>query len=203
MEAGTQFIGVKPGINMQERKSNVANNPTDVFTIEDIRGGYRSFVGYFTVYTNVVSHESLTIGDEYIIVSNDGDADFTNVGADENNVGKIFIATGADPTSWGDPSAVLVDLSQSKYQIGENFNSLGFNPELLVNLTDIPEKTIVGINIPYVYDPNKIFVSMPGFGNQGFNMSYTIGDYFDITIFSVYPTIVDVGNQPIEIRIYE
>lgn len=203
MEAGTQFIGVKPGINMQERKSNVANNPTDVFTIEEIRGGYKSFVGYFSVYTVLVSYESLTVGNEYLIVSNDGDADFTNVGAGDNSVGKQFAATGADPTSWGDPNATLVDLSQSNYQILENFNSLDFSPELLVNLTDTPAKTIAGIDIPYEYDPNKIFVNIPGFGPYGYNISYTIGDYFAITVFSSYPIIENVENQPIEIRIYE
>lgn len=203
MEAGTKFIGINPNVNTVEKKSAQANSPTEVYTIEDIRGGYKSFVGYFTVYTNIVSYESLTVGDEYIIVSNDGDADFTNVGAVDNNVGTTFVATGANPTSWGDPNAVLVDLTQSKYQIGENFNSLDFSPEILVNLTDTPTKTIAGIDIPYEYDPNKIFVNMPGFGSYGHNISYTIGDYFDITIFSGYPIIENVDNQPIEIRIYE
>lgn len=50
MEAGTQFIGVKPGINMQERKSNVANNPTDVFTIEEIAEAVAPVPSY-KVYT--------------------------------------------------------------------------------------------------------------------------------------------------------
>jgi hypothetical protein len=203
MEAGTKFIGINPNVNTVEKKSAQANSPTEVYTIEEIRGGYKSFVGYFSVYTVLVSYESLTVGNKYLIVSNDGNADFTNVGAGDNSVGTQFEATGADPTSWGDPNASLVDLSQSKYQIVENFNSLDFSPEILVNLTNTPTKTIAGIDIPYEYNSDKIFVNMPGFGQYGYNMSYTINDYFDITIFSGYPIIENVENQPIEIRIYE
>lgn len=201
MEAGTQFIGVKPGINMQERKSNVANNPTDVFTIEEIRGGYQSFVGYFTVETIIVSYESLTVGDTYLIVVNDGGSDFMGVGAPDNHVGTEFVATGADP-NWGDPYGVLINLSQSKFEITPNFNSLGFDLHLTANLLEIPTKTIVGINFPYAVDYNKIFVNLPSFNNKF--LSYYVNDYADILITDGYPTISgNVYNYPIEIRVYE
>jgi hypothetical protein len=44
----------------------------------------------------------LTLGATYMISNNDsGTADFTNVGAPNNNVGTYFVATGTTPTSWG------------------------------------------------------------------------------------------------------
>lgn len=49
---------------------------------------------------NPISGGSITVGSGYRINSLDGGADFTGVGADENTVGLIFIATGANPT-WG------------------------------------------------------------------------------------------------------
>lgn len=45
----------------------------------------------------------LTIGVTYQIVDNDAGSgwDFTNVGAQNNNIGTFFIATGTTPNSWG------------------------------------------------------------------------------------------------------
>ena len=42
------------------------------------------------------------IGVTYEIAANSGNADFTNIGAPNNNVGTRFIATGTTPASWGD-----------------------------------------------------------------------------------------------------
>lgn len=51
---------------------------------------------------NAVIDLPLVIGVTYKIVDNDGDtADFTNVGAPNNNSGTYFVATGTTPTSWG------------------------------------------------------------------------------------------------------
>ena len=44
----------------------------------------------------------LIVGVTYEIIDNDGDtADFTNVGAPNNNGGTYFVATGTTPNSWG------------------------------------------------------------------------------------------------------
>ena len=43
----------------------------------------------------------LTIGVTYTISVADGTADFTNVGAPNNNLGTSFVATGTTPNSWG------------------------------------------------------------------------------------------------------
>jgi hypothetical protein len=110
MEAGTQFIGVKPGINMQERKSNVANNPTDVFTIEEIANVSRPYKVYTALLTQsggdspeTQTDGVLQIGATYYISDvDDGEyGDFTNVGAPNNDIGTYFIATGEEPNEWG------------------------------------------------------------------------------------------------------
>jgi hypothetical protein len=52
---------------------------------------------------NAVGDLPLLPGTTYEIIDNDGGtADFTNVGAPNNNVGTFFVATGTTPTSWGD-----------------------------------------------------------------------------------------------------
>lgn len=110
MEAGTQFIGVKPNINMQERKSNVANNPTDVFTIEEIANVSRPYKVFSAVLNQSGSSSpetkidgDLTIGVTYYISAvEDGDyGDFMNVGAPNNDIGTYFVATGNYPNSFG------------------------------------------------------------------------------------------------------
>ena len=48
------------------------------------------------------SDDPLEIGVTYLITNNsDGTADFTNLGAPNNNVGTYFISTGTTPNSWG------------------------------------------------------------------------------------------------------
>lgn len=108
MEAGTQFIGVKPGINMQERKSNVANNPTDVFTIEEIANVSRPYKVYTALLTQSggdderdIDGGGLTIGVTYLILDNSGGADWTNVGSPNNEIGTYFVANEVNPNSWG------------------------------------------------------------------------------------------------------
>ena len=51
---------------------------------------------------------SLTVGQLYEIKENTS-GDFSNVGADDNNVGTQFHATGTTPTSWGDGILYIVD----------------------------------------------------------------------------------------------
>lgn len=48
-----------------------------------------------------ISGGSLVVGSGYTIISNSGGANFTNVGAANNNIGTVFKATGTTPTAWG------------------------------------------------------------------------------------------------------
>jgi hypothetical protein len=53
--------------------------------------------------SNAVTDLPLLPGTTYVINGNDGGtADFTNVGAPNNNDGTYFVATGTTPNSWGD-----------------------------------------------------------------------------------------------------
>lgn len=110
MEAGTQFIGIKPEINMAERKSNVANNPTDVFTIEDIAAVSRPYRVYTALLTQTggddpqtISSGSLTQGVTYSLLEVEvfGNWDFSNVGGPTYPDNFTFVATAtAEPNSW-------------------------------------------------------------------------------------------------------
>lgn len=55
---------------------------------------------------NTISNTDLTIGVTYTIRDNNNNNatgfDFTNVGAESNNINTMFIATGTTPNSWGD-----------------------------------------------------------------------------------------------------
>lgn len=63
---------------------------------------------------NAVIDLPLVIGITYEIIDNDGGtADFTNVGAPNNNIGTLFVATGTTPTSWG-----VNTLGQLQYNTG-------------------------------------------------------------------------------------
>jgi hypothetical protein len=58
--------------------------------------------------TTTINSDSLVVGAIYRITLTGGGADWTNVGAANNNVGTIFTATGTTPTSWGTGRLVRV-----------------------------------------------------------------------------------------------
>jgi hypothetical protein len=87
----------------------VQNNQTVKTTAESIRRGYKVYTALLTQSGGDNPQDwdsgsgSLILGYTYQIASNDGGtADFTNVGAPNNNVGTYFVATGTTPNSWGD-----------------------------------------------------------------------------------------------------
>lgn len=194
MEAGTQFIGVKPGINMQERKSNVANNPTDVFTIEDIRG-YNSYVGFISTEVVTIENEDLVEGNTYIIKDNSGSGDFTNVGAADNLDGTYFTATGTTPTDWGHPSAVLISVDDSVVSVNEVFNSLGITPDFQIDLITYYPDVTVGFDLTDL-DYNDFVTNVPRY-TDGYVYSRN-DDVYSVTV------VCDktISKQPIQVTIY-
>lgn len=111
---GTRFIGIAPEVDLRERKSAVLNKTTEPYTIEDIKG-YKVFTALLTQSggdaTEYITSEAIApfvIGVTYEIALNGGNADFTNIGAPNNNIDTRFIATGTTPNSWGDGGYVEI-----------------------------------------------------------------------------------------------
>ena len=81
------------------------------FTLEQAK----DYISPYKVYTALLTQsggdspadncsddpQPLVIGQTYLIESNDGTGDFTNVGAPNNNQGTYFVATGTTPNNWG------------------------------------------------------------------------------------------------------
>jgi hypothetical protein len=90
----------------------VNNLPGQTINGESILRPYRVFTALLTQNgandPNLLINNPLTIGVTYEILSTDLDtADFTNVGAPNNNVGTKFVATGETPNSWGGIAKML------------------------------------------------------------------------------------------------
>jgi len=211
MEAGTQFIGVKPGINMQERKSNVANNPTDVFTIEEIANVSRPYKVYTALLTQsggdspeTQTDGLLEIGATYYISDVDDGVygDFTNVGAPNNDIGTYFIATDEEPNEWGKTTL--------SYNLG-------------APVANVLENTIGNVWFTYIqpgsYQANSdgLFIINKTFGQGtsknnedgiGFYVFTVLPDTVNnVNIYSTEPIAESPGddlldNTPIEIRVY-
>lgn len=208
MEAGTQFIGIKPEINMAERKSNVANNPTDVFTIEDIASVSRPYKVYTALLTQDGSDDpiaiytgDLNIGVTYSITANDGSGDFTNVGAPNNEQGTSFVATGATPNSWGNFEMVALEYNNGapvanvlENTIGNIWFIYGAIGEYRIGSDELftDSKTLVF---------NKYLIDFD---------SASISDYVATTRIDIKTFSISSGeysnnyllNSPIEIRVY-
>lgn len=107
---GTKFIGIASNVDTLERKSALANSPSQVYTIGDIAESARPYKVYTALLTQSGSSNpqvsyigtdygsTLIVGTTYTIASNDT-TDFTNVGAPNNNVGTSFVATGEVPNN--------------------------------------------------------------------------------------------------------
>jgi len=146
----------------------------------------------------------LSIGVTYYIEDNSGGADWTNVGAPNNNIGTWFVATGTTPNSWGISGTLQVNYGAPVVTVLEN--------------------TIGNIWFEFYYDGayliktdndwdfNKLWYGIPGVGNTGvINVNpgnikiMTEGVYFLILGFNNdYSGVVNgqLVNTPIEIRVY-
>jgi hypothetical protein len=64
IDLNTQFIGISPGVNMQEKKSTLANSPTQVYTMDDITTTVLEYVpqGPTEVTIPIESADILTLG---------------------------------------------------------------------------------------------------------------------------------------------
>jgi hypothetical protein len=64
IDLSTQFIGISPDVNMQEKKSTLANSPTQVYTMDDITATVLEYVpqGPTEVTIPIESADILTLG---------------------------------------------------------------------------------------------------------------------------------------------
>jgi hypothetical protein len=130
----------------------------------------------------------LVPGITYEIIDNDGStADFTNVGAPNNNVGTFFVATGSTPNSWGDNL-----LGQLQFNAG-------------APVATILENTIG--NIWFTYDNQGIYKI-----NNDSNLFIVDKTFFYIYqfLYNTSPQFIEILtgsdgnllNTPTEIRVY-
>jgi hypothetical protein len=156
------------------------------------------------IWINSDDPAPLVPGVTYTIVLTDGTADWTNVGAPNNNLGTSFVATGTTPTTWG--------------TFGEN--SIAYNAGAPV--VTVLENTIGNIWWTYSGVGTYLINSNGGFGSSKYNVYRPTlvsfgGDNFVnytwiwIDTNSMYLTNIDFGfelnnsfDHPlcIEIRVY-
>lgn len=123
MTPESQIIVYNPDVNLTERKSALNNNIQEVVTVGDLRG--------YKVYTALLTQSGgddprdidggdLNIGVTYQITDNSGDADWTNVGSPNNEIGTYFVATGVNPNSWGTTGTLLYNNGAPVVTVLEN-----------------------------------------------------------------------------------
>ena len=200
---GTRFIGIAPEVDLTERGSALLNKRTEPYTIDDIRG-YKVYTALLTQsggsnILGTISGQPFTIGVTYLIFNPGVGADFTNIGAPNNNIGTYFVATGTTPNSYGTgPCNLNYDTGAPVVTILENtigniwFEYTNFGTYSINSNSLFPEFKIYGI------------LSQRG----GYNFSIEIGGGGSDSVrqISTYNNEVLTNNllafSPIEIRVY-
>jgi hypothetical protein len=178
------------------------------YTMEDVTNTVRPYQVFTALLTqsgsgsteSFIDSGDLSIGTTYYISANDDLlADFTNVGASNNEIGTYFIATGTTPNSWGTFSELGYVASAPVATVLENtIGNIWFTYTIIgryqinsINLFTTDKTTQFLNNVPAVegdlaifnnIDPNILYLSSA-------NSSLELEDgYFNAT--------------PIEIRVY-
>ena len=151
-------------------------------------------------YTNLLP---LVIGQTYKI-SASTDADFTNVGAPNNDIDTCFVATGDTPKSWGTDGALLFNLGAPTVTILEN--TLGVLPTWFYDSEGMYHCSTYAD----VFTTGKTYIQMSmgdfngGTSNVFLNKSVTSPTYFGIKVCSSAGVKIDSGlyDTALEIRVY-
>lgn len=209
----TQFIGISPTIDLTGKKSAILNEQTIPVTMDDITSTVRPYNVFTALLTQsggdslatVTSGVPIVIGVSYLISGNDGNtADFTNIGAPNNDEGTYFIATGTTPNSWGEfenaeltyntGAPVATVLENTMGDIWFEYIDVG-NYSVNSDALFIESKTMVNISSTVKY--------------AGDNAKLCSWATDDSTINGLTIQTQDAGyddilyNTPIEIRVYE
>ena len=68
----------------------------------------------------------LTIGRTYEIINHDAGADFTNVGAPNNDLNTCFVATGTTPAHWGEGELLYTTGAPTSTVLENTIGNIGF-----------------------------------------------------------------------------
>jgi hypothetical protein len=85
---------------------------------------YKVVTGFYSQQDSKYSSGDLVIGQSYYIANYIETDDFTNVGAELNEGGQTFVATGTTPTDWSNGTA-LINVEESKGALEIFDNTLG------------------------------------------------------------------------------
>ena len=206
---GTRFIGIAPEVDLTERGSALLNKRTEPYTIDDIRG-YKVFTalltqsgGDATEYITSATIAPFVIGVTYEIAVNSANADFTNIGAPNNNIDTRFIATGTTPNSWGDGGYVEIAYNTGAPVVTVLENTIG---NIWFSYVDIG---YYFFNSNGVFTENKTVAFItPNYSNDYNIIGIGYGDITFGRIKTINPGDLTQGqdsllnNTPIEIRVY-
>lgn len=204
----TRFIGINPTVSLRERRSARINRETQPYTMQDISDNVRPYKVYTALLTQRGGGDEdkrnaddpiLTIGTTYWITEIDGNPDFTNVGAPDNDLGTYFVATGENP-NWGTGGAEL------KFIVGTPVvkvleNTIG-NVYFRYN-----DEGLYTCNSPSLFTENKTTIDMDAFGQNGDPMCHLIYKDLDTSVFTI-GVFKDgfandrLSNNRLEIRVY-
>jgi hypothetical protein len=196
----TDLVVLGADVSYQKRGDKYQNY---VMTVEDfLASAARPYKVYTALLTQSggddelqITGGTLTVGVSYQVDINTGGADFTNVGAPNNEIGTWFVATGTTPTSWG-TGALLYNTGAPVVTVLEN--TIG--------------------NIYWTYsDVGYYLANLNGAFTEGKTIAFfgaqqstgdEIGGYPEsINYYAVYSWFEGVANdgtseRPIEIRVY-
>jgi len=216
MKAGTQFIGIKPNVDMTERRSNVANNSTEVFTIEDIAETVLPKPAY-AVYTALLTQSGIDTpesqtkgavkaGVSYVISSPlrpEDSWDFSNVGGPIYPDDYSFVATSDDvPNDYG---VAILNYNTGAPVVTVLENTLG---NIWFTYNDVG---VYSVNSNELFTLNKVagFITFNNGGNNGLgdkpNFAISPSESNTVYIDSVSDGVKSndiLFNTPIEIRVY-
>lgn len=175
----SQLTAATTPLTGAEELAIVQSGVTKKTTIEDVKG-YKVYTALLTQSggqnTDALEGGNLTIGVTYKIQGVGGGADFTNVGAPNNDIDTWFVATGTAPNSWGTGGSLSYDLGAPVVTVLENtigniWFTYGGIGDYYINSSSlfVPNKTAILFGGAYY---NGIIDTTVGYGQSFFNLNY-------------------------------
>jgi hypothetical protein len=145
--------------------------------------------------------QPLVIGVTYKIDGNDGTADFTNVGAPNNNNGTYFVATGTTPNSWGTAGPNCLSYDEGAPVVTVLENTIG---NVWFTYTDVGNYALLS-NELFTLNKSWSIINPGALINNSHYQEIFINDISQINIFTSSESVLSdsiLSNAPIEIRVY-